>query len=625
MEKDLILHGVSLGEHGFSMETIGKEIQERVLDRGFNFITLRPARQKCEVPQETYVEWARLFKERGVYFSFVRLVQKAPEGKLCIIEPETLAKMKEIAGEYFLGDTLGETGTVNCCRLRGYFAGENDDGNEEFRPNEPLFPQDRANLREAAEGYLSWLKKIIDAENTVGMPVIAAVEATALHKYGIFAGVQLPLSEVPCGTPEIQLAFLRGAARGLDRPRWGTYVAHEWYAGMRHDDILKRKRLELVYKYCYLAGSQMFMLESGDEVLHSYGHHFDIDSELCENYRRVIAEHQKWIESDARPVGGPKVKVALVSGRWDAWGGWGGSSLWCQFDRPEWAHGEAEFSWRLTDEIGQKRAWDDIQNYGDHDVSAAPAYGMYDVLPIEADVEKFKRYDRLIFLGWNSMTDEILDKLIEYVQNGGHILLCAAHLNTNEARDGKFTLPSAEKIATLFGVKFTGEQFSTNDGVKFLYESLDPEIKYPGTKDFLSDPIFSAGFANYAKVELCGGELKAFLSNAFINMKPGKTPAVVEHRLGKGVATLVTTTNYPGNPAVTPLYRCMMREQLTASARNCDIQVLGPSTLRWSVYEGDKIYLLNTDYDLPIFVKVRRNGEEQTVQLEPLELRAVNP
>ena len=31
MEKDLILHGVSLGEHGFSMETIGKEIQERVL------------------------------------------------------------------------------------------------------------------------------------------------------------------------------------------------------------------------------------------------------------------------------------------------------------------------------------------------------------------------------------------------------------------------------------------------------------------------------------------------------------------------------------------------------------------------------------------------------------------
>ena len=30
-----------------------------------------------------------------------------------------------------------------------------------------------------------------------------------------------------------------------------------------------------------------------------------------------------------------------------------------------------------------------------------------------------------------------------------------------------------------------------------------------------------------------------------------------------------------------------------------------------------------TVYDLPIFVKVRRNGEEQTVQLEPLELRAL--
>ena len=75
---------------------------------------------------------------------------------------------------------------------------------------------------------------------------------------------------------------------------------------------------------------------------------------------------------------------------------------------------------------------------------------------------------------------------------------------------------------------------------------------------------------------------------------------VIENKVGKGVATLGTTESYPGNPAVMPLYRAMVREMMTKSARDCEIQVKSNGALRYSVYEGNKMYLLNTDYDMDI-------------------------
>ena len=62
---------------------------------------------------------------------------------------------------------------------------------------------------------------------------------------------------------------------------------------------------------------------------------------------------------------------------------------------------------------------------------------------------------------------------------------------------------------------------------------------------------------------------------------------------------------------------------ITESSRSCDIKVIGSDRLRWSVYEGDKIYLLNTDYDMPITVKVIKGEAEKSVTLDSLELRAV--
>ena len=98
---------------------------------------------------------------------------------------------------------------------------------------------------------------------------------------------------------------------------------------------------------------------------------------------------------------------------------------------------------------------------------------------------------------------------------------------------------------------------------------------------------------------------------------------VIENKVGDGTVTFITSKNYPGNPALTPLYSIFLREFIASSARECDIKVIASDKLRYTVYEGNKIYLLNTDYDLPITVKIVYGGKEELVTLDSLELKSI--
>ena len=318
----------------------------------------------------------------------------------------------------------------------------------------------------------------------------------------------------------------------------------------------------------------------------------------------------------------PKTKVAFIYGKYDGYGGWGGSTVWNQFGREEWYHGEAEHSWGMLNEIGTKRTWNDLTNFGEMDISACPAYGIYDILPVEASAEQYSKYDYLIFLGWNSMTEDTLDKLISFVEGGGKLLMSAAHLNCETKRGGDFILPDREKLRKLFGAEFTGATYNSNSGVKFMYDALNENAIYPGTRDFIVDPGYIAGDVSFVSVKPEECYITGRLADTFLNVERN-CPVVIENKLGKGIATLVLSANYPGHPAVTPLYRVLMREFITMSARECDIKVIGNDRVRYSVYEGNKMYLLNTDYDMPINVKVYFGNEEKTITLEPLELRSI--
>ena len=611
MERDIIIAGVHIGEHSFEPDAIITEIKERCIDCGHNFVTIRPPYHK-NIPQEYFIQWAKYLAENEIYFIFLYTAQYPAPGRESHLDKETVAEMKRIAGKYYLGDMLGETGSTFACKWPNYFDGDKKEAG--FMPDTNI-----PDMETAHKKYLEFVGKWIDLDHRLEVPAIVSVEATNLNKYNAEVGVEIPMMELMCGHPEILVSGLRGVARATNAKIWGTYLAHEWYGGTRHLDPLKRKRMTLAYKYAYLSGSQAFCLESGDESIESFGYRLDGNHPVCQEYRDELMRLSQYIKDDSRPVGGPKVKVAIVHGNHDAWGSWGGSSVWNQFGRPEWGHGEAEYSWRLLEEVNAKRPWCEIANYGDEDLSAAPAYGMYDVIPCEAPKETYLKYDYLIFLGWNSMTDEIYDKIYAFVENGGRLLMTAAHLNYTTRRDGERKFLDNDKMDKLFGCRWTGKTVFTNNGVKFWDESPSG-LLYPGTKDKCSDPLYSHGYLSYLECEPTTGFVVGDMNDDFMYPGPG-LPFVIENKVGKGTAILFTTENYPGNPALSPMYQMAMREMMTHSARACDLKVISNGALRYAVYEGGKMYLLNTDYDLPISVKITYGDKTETLTIEPLEMK----
>ncbi|MBE6964655.1 MAG: hypothetical protein E7441_01315 [Ruminococcaceae bacterium] len=624
MKESLILNGVHIGEHGFDPDKIIDDIKERAIDAGFNYVILRPGKRKI-FEQKYFIEWAKYLAENQIYFAILYNVQYPPEGKESWLEPETVAKMKEIAGGYFLGETIGEPGSMYACKAPDYYInGDTTEWRKDQRNYRLRF--DYENLSETHEEYVKTVSKFVDINKRSGMPNVMSVDATGFARYNIEAGIDIPILEAIPGNPDILIPNVRGVAKASKAKIWGTYFAHEWYGGVRHTDVLKMKRLELAYKHAYLCGSSMFVLESGDEKVSAYmpkEEMFGPDHFVCQNYRRVLRQMQDILNTDCRPADGPKVKVAFVSGLHDGWAGkWGRSSVFNQFYREEWGYNSAEHSWMMLDELGTKRTWDDVANYGDNDTSGAPAYGQYDIIPIEASVDVLSAYDYLIFLGWNTMTEENMEKLTEYVRRGGHLLMTAAHLNTSDVRGGKFKCVSGESVEALFGCRFTGEYRKTNGGVNFKYNSLDEKVLYPTYNTGGCDPLFSAGYTEYMRFGTTTGKAIAFESNGF-QARNSDLPVLIENKVGEGVATLITSTSYPGDRAIYLFYRAVVREMISASARNCDIKVIGSDRLRYSVYEGNKVYLLNTDYDLPIEVKIIYAGKEQTVRLQSLELKSI--
>ncbi len=607
MKKDFAVSGLHVGEHSFVPEQLTREFEARGIDR-LSFLTIRTRRDPVE--ERYFCEWARWCREHRVYFMFLYTIQQAPPGRESQLTPEIVARIRDIAGEYFLGDQIGEVGSVLAATPRGYHG-----------PDHVGMTQNLPDMRSCRDEFLRRMRVYTDIDRRLGMPHIACVEATALLRYTLEAGCDLPLLEMMPGDPEFLISLLRGCAKAYDTPSWGTYIAHEWYGGLRHEDPLKRRRLSAAYRYAYLAGSHILCLESGDERIQSYGMDFPQDSELCRDYRRELRAYEERLRSHPRPAAEPEVRVAFVYGNLDAFTSWQGGCVWGQYDREEWSYGEAEWSWRILEKIRHGRSWQEIENYGDEDLSAAPGYGLYDVIPATADAEHLAPYDVVIFVGWNTMTPEIAGNLRAYAEAGGRVVLTAAHLNTNAARDGLFLpLPEAQ---TLTGCRITGTT-RVNTGVKFIRESMDESIRYPYVRPGCgSDPILASGSRTVCETEPETAVPVAVYHDAARPPRGGELPAVLENRVGRGVVTLITAAQYPGSGAVWPLYECIVREQLTASHRRCPIHVLAPDSLRFSVWhaqKGDAVCLLNTDLTNPVIARVRAYGEERTLTIPPCGL-----
>ena len=623
-----LLYGIHIGEHGFEVDSILREIKENCVDRGMNFVTIRTGgvtlRPTQPIPEEYFLTWAKYLADNKIYFIFLYSMSIKDGEYTSQMSPELVTKMKEVAGEYFLGDMLGELGALFCGKMPGYY----------IKGHPAMPPQHVGDMQIAKDNYIKAVQKYMDVERAIGMDKIgvSVVESTTLAAYNMEAGTNIPLAELMGRAPEPLIAEARGAATAYGAPFWGTYIAHEWYAGHYHEDMLKRKRLEIEYKLSYMNGTQVLCHESGDDVITAYGWDLPRESAPSTECRNFIDGFGEFVKSDKRPAGAPVRRVAFVRGNLDSWtgkqrhGAEMGCAVWSQFNDPDWAYGEPEWSWDVLTEIGAKRAWWEFDSYecNGMDLSSQPAYGSYDIIPADAPQSVMNTYDTLIYCGWNTMTADQLSRLEAFVEQGGTLLMSAAHLNTSTKRKGEYLPVNGGDLSRLFGCRLSGELFGSELGIKFRTDSLVKGMQYPRSRDSFGDPLYALGHVKYADVALDGGTAVGTLEGCFHYYDQPGLPAIIENKLGKGTAILMTAAQYPGNNAVYPAYRFMVRELLRAGMTNAKVQVCAPAAVRYTVYADGTVYLLNTDYDCTVPAKVLAAGVVREVSLSPMQLLRVD-
>jgi len=620
MDRRFIITGLHYGEHMRDPERMLDHI--KTYGKDCKLAMVRTAFPELIDP-EYYYQWARYFKENKIYFCFLYTQANAPQGEKSHLSAEIVRKLYDIAGEYFIGDSLGELG----CTIRILYESNQKSINMNERIIAGLNGKQLLDMQEARNSFVRFIEEYIKTNRELGIKKTFAVESQTLQKYGLEAGLDFCCCELLPGNPDHILAFTRGAARGYGKEEFGTYIAHEWYGGVRHDDMLKIKRLGLAYKSAFLAGSNMIFLESGYECINSYGENGDENHPYCRKVRQEIENFNRFINTEERLARGPITKVAFINGHLDGYAGhsmaYGGvtSSVWGQHSREEWGYGPAEHSYKILDEVYRSCDWHFPVNYGDADYSGAPAYGQYDVLPAEASLKAMQQYDWLIFTGWNTMTEEIYENLKAYVAAGGNLLISAAHMKTSTVRGSDGPYIHNGKLGDFLGCELTGRKFRSNKGYKFARESIAEGVLFPGTVNYKTDPIDPVGadgYTNYAVIREQTCHRAAWLSEWFFSTPRDFTeeaPVLVENVYGKGKVLFMCTEEYPGTPGVYALYKVIVKSILTATHRLCDIKVIANDKVRFAVYEDDnryRVYLLNTDMNFE--QKARVTFKETSVE-----------
>ena len=636
MKKPLhMLTGINLVDYGFDPDTFLSLVKRFKYGNKpgdvFNYISVRLDQKMPTFEQ--LCEWAEYFRDNKIYFEIVGNHPRV--GKLVSkLTKEQFAGIKEIAGEYFAGEGIGEFGGWYSSKAKGY---ESCRGSE--NPVQGIQTCD-----EAVKIYKRQIGKIVSLikENDAG-PVLST-QAVTLLPYDFEAGVDDGIVEVAPRNMEQIMAFGRGAHRAYKKESLGAWLAHEFYGGYHQFDPLKAKRFTAEYYSLYLAGYDYVCLESGFREIHSH-----VDTVIPEGealpaaYLKEAYDFAQFCNKDIRPgTDGPITKVAFVQGNLDGFGYGNSSSLWGQYYDKKWGFAAPEFSYRILDEVYHSCEWNDGKNFGDFDYSGSPGYGQYDVIPATISLEALKRYEWVIFCGWNTMTPEIVETLKAYVKGGGKLFITAAHMRDSVDRreKGKFV----DGLEELLGVKLSENTYNSNDGYKFVKYSTIDGMMYPGTKTLMCDPAWSAGYTDYVKINPTTATPVCYLSDTFGRPKNidkddpdselasteitdmSLVPILTENKYGEGSVIFMANSEYPGAPEIFPLYKMVVKQVLAASHRNADLKVIGSDKLRFAMFEGEdiyKLYIFNSDFNSKNFARVIFKGEEKEVLIDSCGLEII--
>jgi hypothetical protein len=205
-------------------------------------------------------------------------------------------------------------------------------------------------------------------------------------------------------------------------------------------------------------------------------------------------------------------------------------------------------------------------------------YGQVDLVPDESPSEKLSKYRLLVLPGWNTMSEEMYERLIRYVRDGGHLVLSAAQCTKHITRDfllekTDFNFLNSGDLTALAGVRLKS----------------------------VSAPIARISWVDGKSVDahgLPGLATEITTARALATDEHGN-PVLVEHAVGKGRVWLLTVGEYWGAPAL-DAFRSLLGEKLSAASRTDAIITGDVRDVDCHLYEAAdgwrRTALLNTDW-----------------------------
>lgn len=447
---------------------------------------------------------------------------------------------------------------------------------------------------EAKEYFIQNMRKLIrGAINSGVQPPLISIEASAVAKYLFEAGIDRVDLEVTYDRfTELYYSAIKGACISYGKENFGTDMAMVWYGGNEHDGLWRHRWRTSLY-HAFIRGADPIYAEHGLMDYKALGKNFSTDDPEVKTFRKELSDFAEFTRKHPRPSGFPLSRIAVLYGNLDSFAT-GEKYVWGQRGPDGIKSGSAEDSWELFNSFYQKFPWEFRYAYGDYDFSGNPPLGQVDIIPAESSLSVMKNYDCLIFLGWNTMTPHIYSNLCEYVKQGGHLLATLAHFDTRTKRKDYPSLINNGDLTDLFGIKVRGIK-NMDCGIKFIKRAGD--YHFPLWTE-VCDPKYDDGGFPAGDIEIQTAEIIAGGSDRFSDTMENikNKPVLTVNKLGKGMAFLVNSFEFPGYRNLKNFYRDLL--YFFSQAWQKDILVETDEHVRFGIYpENDMyiIYLFNTD------------------------------
>lgn len=355
---------------------------------------------------------------------------------------------------------------------------------------------------------------------------------TTWFKYMYEAGYDWTGAELMYSSHEILSSALRGANYGYSKDKMGAHLAVQW-STTPHDDEYRYRRFRLALYLSYMNGYTDINTEEGLWHMEEFYSSFSRNSDACLNHLKQQQDLYRFIKLNTRR-GEYEAPFAFVSGRYDGFNAFSGDKVWGQ---QNFSSSDCEKSWELIKEFYPLSTTGSSYHFpcpnkpiGHY--TGTPK-GNVDIVPIET--HKFDKYKVLCFVGYNKMEDSDCEALLDYLNNGGRLIMGKCHLATTTER---------------------------SDIVK-------------GNLTFVSNPF----------------------TQMIDSHKNGEDVIVIP--VGKGELTFIDREEFPANERVNSLYREAIRKYHDEIKEEQPVKIVCDETVQYAIYrdgENYDVYLLAVDW-----------------------------